>query len=68
MVDIHSTTWQEVHELVSELLANATEVCLSPNANEKLTDYQRGIAFCSKRVLELASGERASKANVIPFE
>ena len=68
MIDTHSDTWLTIEALLQKELTKATDYCMSPNANERQSDFNRGIAYLSHLVLESAAGEIAPKTNVISFD
>ena len=68
MIDVHSDTWRAVEALLQKEMARATENCMAPNTNERQSDFNRGIAYLSRLVLDFAAGEVAPQTSVIPFD
>lgn len=68
MIDTQSEAWQALEPKLNEMLESAKECCISATIDQRQADFQRGIAYAVKTVIEFAAGGGAPKANVTPFE
>lgn len=67
-MDIHSDTWREVEAFAREHLESAKDACIHATIDQRQADFQRGIAYLAKKLIEFGCGEVAPKATVIPFD
>lgn len=67
-MDIRSETWQEVEAFAKSMLDDAKEICIAATIDQRQADFQRGIAYMAKKLIDLGCGEVAPKTHVIPFD